>query len=255
MPQIILKPAVYLTRLLNLVYYHLGPAKPWAGELARYFKTTPDKVVAVYLKKRPQTAKLWGEKKRTSEKLIHSFYQETDYFVYRQAYFHRHKIYLDVALAMLLKGKSGSFCEYGAGIGPATAWLVKLFPRWRYRLADLDCPAFKFSKWRFKNNSKVKFRTVGPGHLPLKEKFDIITIKQVLAHVPNPLAVIKHLADHLESGGLIFLDYINHPGEENLSASSLQRGQVLKYLETHLEPVFTINPKSPKEGYGLYRQL
>src|SRR3990167_6161562 len=199
MPQIILKPAVYLTRLLNLVYYHLGPAKPWAGELARYFKTTPDKVVAVYLKKRPQTAKLWGEKKRTSEKLIHSFYQETDYFVY--------------------------------------------------------CQAFKFSKWRFKNNSKVKFRTVGPGHLPLKEKFDIITIKQVLEHVPNPLAVIKHLADHLESGGLIFLDYINHPGEENLSASSRQRGQVLKYLETHLEPVFTINPKSPKEGYGLYRQL
>jgi len=253
-----LKLVIYLLRLLNLTYYHFslilekfGKPPLWAQEVGRYFKLSPQKILNLYHQKRPQAAKLWHKTKRNTQKKIFSFYQETDYFIFRQHYFHRHKVYLDMALPLLIKTK-GSLCEYGGGIGPMTNWLIKLFPHWRYTIADLDCPVLKFAKWRFKNNQQVSFKTVTSKKLPLTENYDVILCKHVIEHVPNPLKVVKHLISYLKPGGWLFIDFVYDPGEENLQSAAKQRNSVLNYLKASLTPIFTLDPKNPADGYGLY---
>lgn len=254
------KTLTLFLRTANLAYYHLsslteklGINQVWAKELAIYFKTTPKKIIQTYQAKRQQTIPLWNKQKRNTIKKIHSFYQETDYFIYRQAFFHRHKIYLDVALTMLLKRK-GKLCEYGGGIGPLTHWLIKLFPHWEYTIADLNCPVFKFAKFRYKNYPQVNFATVTSTKLPLTKSYDIILCKHVIEHVPEPLKVAKHLVKHLNKNGYLFIDYIYDPGEENLVKTAQDRDRVLKYLRTQLKPIFALNPKDHSDGYGLYQK-
>lgn len=45
-----------------------GARQVWAEELSQYFKTTPQKIIETYQKKRPQTAQLWGKKSRKNRK-------------------------------------------------------------------------------------------------------------------------------------------------------------------------------------------
>src|SRR3989344_4678678 len=156
-----LKLIIYLLRLLNLIHYYLWSigekltsTSSWSRELGRYFKTSPDKIVKAYQEKRPEAAGLWLRKPRRQIKAIFSFYSESDYWVYRQTYFNRLKTFLDIAWPLLFK-RPGRFCEYGGGVGPVTHWLIRWFPRWQYVIVDLDCPALKFSRWRFRHQPQV----------------------------------------------------------------------------------------------------
>ncbi len=253
-----LKPIVYLLRLGNLSYYYLfailekfSPAPRWTQELSQYFKTSPNEIVQAYQQKRSQAAKLWTIKSRQQIKQIFSFYSETDYWVYRQIYFNRHKVFLDIALALFLKPQ-GRFCEYGGGVGPVTHWLINKFPKWQYQIIDLDCPVLKFSRWRFRDKPNVSFKIVNSDIPPLHDDFDVIVCKQVLEHVPDPLIAVKRFVKYLNPGGWLFVDYVNNPGRENLTVSAKKRWQVLRFLNLHLQPIFKINPNKSHEGYGLY---
>ena len=255
---VLLRLVIIFARLINLTYYFLSLAlekigkKPnWTEELGQYFNITSTKVNQLIKQKRLQAAKLWTRKKRNTESQIHAFYQETDYFIFRQKFFHRHKAYLDLALPLLLK-KKGSLCEYGGGIGPMTKWQIKYFPNWQYTIVDLDCPVIKFAKWRFKNFSQVNFLTITTAKLPLTKKYDVILCMHVLEHVSDPLSVVKHLVSHLKLNGWLFLNFIYDPGRENLISAARQRNKVLSYLKKHLKPVFSINPDNEDDGYGLY---
>ena len=225
--------------------------QPWTEELAEYFHLSPAKVLTNFYKKKLLANRLWRQKARRTNSQIFSFYSETDYFVYRQKWFNRHKAFWDIALPLFLKHQ-GWFCEYGSGIGPVTSWLIKLFPNWHYTLVDLDCPALQFARWRFQRYHNIDFKIVRSEKLPLTQNYDVITCKQVFEHVPNALDLVKHLVAHLRPGGWLYLDYIWKSGDENLSQSSQQRKQVLTYLSTRLQPVLAINPASHEEGYGLY---
>lgn len=223
----------------------------WAKELADYYRVTAAEILADFHKKQEQANDLWKKKNRNSIDKIFSFYSETDYFVYRQKWFNRHKAFYDIGLPLFVK-KEGNFCEYGSGIGPVTAWLIDKFPGWRYTLVDLNCPAFDFARWRFRKNKNVDFKTVTSKKLPLNCQYDVITCKQVLEHVPNPRELVEHLVDHLKPGGWLYLDYINEPGSENLSVSAKNRRGTLRYLKERLHPVFAVDPEKKEEGYGLY---
>lgn len=255
---LILKPIILGLRLLNLVSYHFSEIKEkfkpndWAQELSLYFKTKPEQISKVYQQKRKETVKLWDKIKRQQISQIYSFYSETDYFVYRQSHFNRHKSWWDIALGLVLNKKNGRLCEYGAGIGPVTNWLIRKFPNWNYHLIDLDCPTFRFSRWRFKNNKNVSFSAVKSLKPPLTGKYDVIVCKQVLEHVPNPYLICQKFVRHLNLGGWLFIDFINCPGQENLDSSYQERSKTLKYLAKHLKPVFNVNKKGKTEGYGLY---
>lgn len=253
-----LKLTIYLLRLANIFHYYWfkfmerwQKQPPWALELSRYFKTTPGKIIKAYYQKQPRANVLWNQKSRSSVKDIFSFYSETDYFVYRQSHFNRLHSWWDVALPM--RGKTrGRLCEYGAGIGPVTNWLIQKFPRWQYYLVDLDCPAFKFGRWRFRQHSQVDFGTVNSLRPQLKGVFDVIVCRYVMEHVPNPLTLVKAFAQHLKPGGWLFIDFIDSPGGENLAQSYRERKKVLAFLKTNLKPIFTIYSDGKDAGYGLY---
>lgn len=236
---------------LSVFWERLTGRQAWLRELGDYFKITPEQVLRNYQNKTDYTKKLWRQKPRRTKAQIFSFYQETDYFVYRQKWFNRYKAFWDIALPFLLK-RQGKFCEYGSGIGPVTAWLVKFFPGWQYTLVDLDCPVFDFAKWRFRERDNINFKTVTSRKLPLTQKYDVITCKQVFEHVPNALELSHHLVVHLNPGGWLYLDYINEPGQENLKSSARMRQQVLAFLRQTLRPVFAIDAGNAQEGYGLY---
>ena len=253
-----LKLTIYLLRFLNLTCYYLsflieklGFLPQWTKEVGDYFKLPPTEILKVFHQKNLKVANLWHKTKRNTIAKVFSFYQETDYFIFRQSYFHRHKAYFDMALPLLIKSK-GRLCEYGGGIGPMTNWLIKLYPNWHYTIADLNCPVLKFAKWRFKNQNQVDFKTITHTKLPLTKTYDVILCKHVIEHVPDPLKVVKHLIDHLKPGGWLYIDFIYDPGRENLVSAAKQRLFVLNYLKTHLVPVFALNPKNPADGYGLY---
>lgn len=229
----------------------IGWGQSWIMDLSQYFHLSLAQILSNFSQKQLPANRLWRQKKRRTRDQIFSFYSETDYFIYRQKWFNRHKAFWDIALPLFFKPR-GRFCEYGSGIGPVTAWLIKYFPSWQYTLTDLDCPALQFARWRFRSNPNVNFKIVKTKSLPLTQNYDVITCKQVLEHVPNASELIKHLVNHLHPGGWLYLDYVCDPGQENLTQSARQRKQVLTYLSTYLRPVLTINPASRTEGYGLY---
>src|SRR5262249_37579391 len=142
----------------------LGLDRAWFQELSRYYRgMTRQEFWVRYTIGRMEAAKLWSAKPRRTETDYRAFYAETDYWVLRQMYYHRHDCFHFVAGAMRRIGAVGDFCEYGCGVAPITAWLHRRFPRWRYTLVDVPSPALDFAAWRFRERQNVEAREPGLG--------------------------------------------------------------------------------------------
>ena len=192
---------------------------------------------------RMDAATLWERKPRSTEADYRSFYAETDYFVFRQMYYHRNDCYHGIARTLRRAGREGDFCEYGCGVAPITAWLRSRFPAWRYTLVDLPTPTLEFARWRSRANANVEFKEPGLGaDLPLTSAYDVITCLDVLEHVVNPLQVTHHLVEHLKPGGTFFVNFVDDAGEENLVEASAQRRQTIAYIDSTLEAVVPLGP-------------
>ncbi|ODV97049.1 hypothetical protein PACTADRAFT_39672 [Pachysolen tannophilus NRRL Y-2460] len=56
---------------------------------------------------------------------------------------------------------------------------------------------------------KIDYKLMAIEDLPLTEKYEIITIFEMLEHVTYPAAVLKNVLEHVEIGGWVFLSTIN----------------------------------------------
>jgi len=235
------------SRLVEPLVERLGGSLGWFGwfrELSAYYQgMTIQEFWVRYTNGREEAAKLWASKPRQGEADYRAFYAETDYFVLRQMYYHRHDSYYAIAAAMRSVGRRGAFCEYGCGVAPVTAFLRPRFPDWRYTLVDLLTPTLEFARWRFRAHPNVELMEPGlGGDLPLSGAYDVITCLDVLEHVVNPLPVVQHLAEHLAPGGTFFANFVDDAGEENLVEASAQRGQTIAYIESTLRAVVPFGP-------------
>jgi SAM-dependent methyltransferase len=240
-----------LARRRSQVLERLGLRRGWFHELSSYYRgMTMQEFWVRYTVLRMEAARLWDSKPRAGEADYRSFFSETDYYVLRQVFYHRHSSFHWVARALRGVGPVGDFCEYGSGVGPVTAWLRPRFPRWRYTLVDLPCPTFEFARWRFRDAGNVEFLEPGLGReLPLRRTYDVIAVLEVLEHVINPLDVVRHLVDHLKPGGTLFLNFSDDAGQENLVESAAERDAVLAYLHQTLEPIVPLHGDEPQACY------
>jgi len=225
----------------------VGLNRDWLRELSAYYRgMTIQEFWVRYTLGRMDAATLWERKPRSTEADYRSFYAETDYFVLRQMYYHRNDCYHAIARLLRRAGKAGDFCEYGCGVAPVTAWLRPRFPGWRYTLVDVPSPMLEFARWRFRGAANVEANEPGLATaLPLVRPYDVITCLDVLEHVINPLAVVRHLTDHLKPGGTLLVNFVDDAGDENLAESARERAATLDYLNATLTPVVPLTTDGP----------
>ncbi len=232
----------------------LGLRRGWLRELSAYYRgMSIEEFWVRYTLGRMDAATLWDRKPRTGETDYRSFYAETDYFVLRQIYYHRHDCFHAVAAPMRRAGAAGDVCEYGCGVAPVTAWLRPRFPRWRYTLVDLPTPALAFARWRFRAHANVEPLEPGLGaDLPLTRAYDVVTCLDVLEHVVNPLQVVQHLVAHLKPGGSLFVNFVDDQGGENLAESAAQREATIAYLDGSLTALVPLRSREGAETDAHY---
>ncbi len=81
----------------------------------------------------------------------------------------------------------------------------------------------------------------------------MIACLEVLEHVINPLAVVRHLAAHLKPGGALFVNFVDEPGgDENLLESAAQRAATIEYLNRELRAVAPLHVNGPDVVQGHY---
>lgn len=228
---------------------HVVPYGRWFRELRAYHRGsfTPDEFWVRYTLSRHIAATLWSAYARQSEKDRRAFYNESDFWLYRQAYVHRRSTFYWILDAL----PGPWFCEYGCGIAPVSAWLARR-RNLLYTLVDVPSAMFDFAKWRMKGAEAL---TPGLGNAyPLTKPYDGIACLDVLEHVPDPLTLVKHLVVHLAPGGTLFVNFRDgEAGEENLESAAAQRGAVLDYLYYTLTPIRPIT-RERDEPHAVYRK-
>jgi len=135
--------------------------------------------------------------------------------------------------------QNATVLEYGCGIAPLTQSLIKYYGHKRFKIHCADIPSFMFhwARWRLKDKNFVKFIKLDPDDLvPLKESHDIIFLIEVLEHLTNPLAIIKHIIEKLNKNGILVFDYIKSEGEGlDTQGSVEQRLEVLRFIKDNFE--------------------
>lgn len=139
-------------------------------------------------------------------------------------------------------GMMDAFCEYGAGVAPASWWLATHHPV-PLRLTVVDVPSehLTFGAWRLRRRLEkewdlccwsLRVAALEPRVLPLTDTYQGIACLEVLEHLPNPWEVACHLVEHLEGGGWLWEDFVCHeePHGADLPQAQRERANVYQML-------------------------
>ena len=124
--------------------------------------------------------------------------EEKDHFWWNEA----HKRMYDDFCEKFITGKSGKLLDVGCGLG----YFVKYasdFPGWEIFGYEISEPAVRFAE----NNLKLKNVFCGrveESKFPAKH-FDIITLWDVIEHIPDPAPLLSYLYSILKDSGILFI--------------------------------------------------
>lgn len=170
-----------------------------------------------------------------------AFYQTSDYMLWRNLVHRRHSAWRRVLWTMP-RGWSGNLYEVGCGIAPISAWVSRYRPRWLYALIDLNSPHRAYAGWR------VGERGMPTSVVPSAPAC-VITLVDVLEHLPDPLAMAKRCVASLRPGGYLHVNFVGNPQMNDLDlASPEQREATLAYLDSALTTVWS------QDGYTVRRK-
>ena len=248
--------------MLTDLAYHLGWTPAWCRGLCEFYRVTPSEALRLGTRatgRRPSLPgsptcepvsgqtweELWARGPRDSEETIFSFWQEVgSWCAFRQAVRHRR-----TSFAFLLRrlGMGRRFLEYGAGIAPASWWLLRHSPvPLQLTIADVPSEHLTFGAWRLRQRLEedpdlcgwtLRTLALEAGRLPLIDPYQAIAVLEVLEHLSAPLETIRHLGEHLETGGWLFEDFTPHDDAHaaDLPQAQKERPEVYAYLAEAFE--------------------
>ena len=232
-----------------------GPA--WCLDLCRYYGISPSEARRLGTRakgRRPSLPgsktcqpvsgktweELWAAHPRDTEEDRFAFWREVgSWCAFRQAARHRR-----TSFAFILRrlGMGQRFLEYGAGIAPASWWLLRHSPiPLQLTIADVPSEHLTFGAWRLWQRLDEEVDLCGwtlrtlalePRRLPLVDTYHAIAVLEVLEHLSAPVETIRHLGEHLEVGGWLFEDFTRHDDAHaaDLPHAQKERPQVYAYL-------------------------
>lgn len=194
---------------------------------------TDKEFLAYYYASKKDFDELWASKPRKTQKQVEDFYCEHDKDVWRQVFlskYDRHKrnnvLRVFSLISSYSKNPNIKILDYGCGGGGFSHYLYKKGYR-NITLADIESSTLQFVQTVF--GEKFNYIKIDNPR-PLKEGYDIILLISVLAHIVNPFDIIKHVLNHLKSGGLLVLDYEKGIERTHLAVAARQRKKVMDYI-------------------------
>ena len=242
-----------LDRLAGRIAEAVGWEPPWYADLVDYYRVTPAQALELGTRRRgrrpdlpgsptcpPVSGKtweeLWNAHPRDSEEAIFAFYREIgSWSAFRQVIRHRFRSWGFVARHL---PTDGTLVEFGCGIAPISHWIATHEPgRPRFFfLTDVPSEHFTFGQHRLRGKAAFLAVPVRPGTLPELPRCDVACILEVLEHVPDPVAVIRHVGAAIRPGGVLFEDFHRHDAESDgpdLPSARTMRPEVYRHLGRH----------------------
>ena len=247
-----------ISRVGQWLWHKLGFPPMWHKDLCDYYGVTPSQALELGTRRngrRPSLPgsptcqpvsgqtweELWARYPRDSEEAIFAFWTEIGaWAAFRQVIRNRRRSFAFIAQRL---GMMDAFCEWGAGVAPASWWLVQHSPiPLRLTLVDVPSEHLNFGSWRLRRRLEAEWdlccwslRVVAlePRIKPLTEMYQGVSVIEVLEHLSDPLETVRHLAEHLELGGWFFEDFTPHADAHaaDLPQAQRERQQVYAYVE------------------------
>ncbi len=148
---------------------------------------------------------LWSELAPGSDEEIERFYTSTDFYIYalmKECDWQGARSDTADSIASHLPA-GASVLDYGAGCG--AVGLAMAHRGFRVTHLDLPGPLVEFARSRYEARKLPV--TVQPAEqkYPLNGLYDAIICTHVLEHVPDPIDKLRHMAEHLADGGMMFI--------------------------------------------------
>ena len=150
--------------------------------------------------------KLWLEKQPQTEEEIDRFYRENDFYIYalmKECDWKGARANLSAPIKDEIK-PGGKVLDYGGGCGALTIDLSQA----GFKCSHLDLPGklLDFASFRFASRGLDIKVIPAFEKYPLKERYDAIICTHVLEHLPDPEEKMRHIADHIQAHGKLFLE-------------------------------------------------
>ena len=128
--------------------------------------------------------------------------------------------------------------DYGVGDGYLSNYFYKNGNKVFASDLNSNKPVFLKKKINYLRNKEI---------LKIKTKFDIILLRHVLEHCPNPKKYIKHLSKKISSKGIFYVEVPNHCLKSNLFLKIFRNNYAQLCLPHHINH---FNKESFTKAFG-----
>ena len=173
--------------------------------------------------------------------------EENDHFWWNEAH---NRMYDDFCDKFII-GKSGKLLDVGCGLGYFVK-KISVLPNWEVFGYEISEPAVNYAK----NNLGLKnifYGRVEDSDFPAKH-FDIITLWDVIEHIPDPKPLLVYLKTILKDDGILFI----HTPNVKIQLIKAKAKKIIKGMkerEHYMEAKDHINIYSPRAIKKILNQV
>jgi 2-polyprenyl-3-methyl-5-hydroxy-6-metoxy-1,4-benzoquinol methylase len=188
------------------------------AELSEYFKMSPEDVRHRCIHWEDYSVEEWKAKDRSTVEGLTEFYHSQTSWIFDTMWYHAQQYHGEKPAESIniVHGlgelKPGHHLDYGSGPGTSSLFFHEL--GWDSSLADISTSFLDFARWRLnKHGVEATFYDTNQDRLPAAT-FDLITMFDVIVHIPDVQKTLKELHQSLKPGGYLVFNIDNQPMAE-----------------------------------------